>query len=195
MLTDILKRHAPKTASKLMLSFGLTALVFISANDARADSFTEIEPNNSFLTGQVLTTRDGTITLNGFREAGNGLEFNDYFRFFVNAGDVLTLRVVPSNTTGDPVLRFFNSAGTLLLENDDCEDSFGLDSCIANFTITNSGLYGAGIRGIGNSTFNYVFTVNGLTPAAATAVPEPVTLLLFGSGLIAIAARKRRQKQ
>lgn len=172
--------------------FAVSALVMMCPQPTPASPFTEFEPNNNFASGQILAPTDGTITLTGFREAGAGLEFNDFFRFNATAGDVITLRVLPSEIAGDSVLRLFNPGGILLAENDDCEDSFGLDSCIPNFSVLTTGLYGVGIRGVGNDTFNYTFTVTGLTPTQA--VPEPTTLMLFGTGVAAIGALIRRRR-
>lgn len=176
------------------LWLAIFAFLLFQPSISRAESFIEIEPNNTLPTAQVLTTTTGTITLTGFREAGSGLEFNDFFRFAAAAGDIISLRVVPVELEGDSLIRLFGINGNVLAENDDSEDSFGLDSAILNFSVTTTGLYTLGIRGVGNSAFNYNLTITGLTPTQTAAVPEPTTLALLGTGIVGLVARRRRQR-
>lgn len=190
-VTDLVRslRRAIKTTAMWLFAAGL---VVSNSQASRADSFNELEPNDTFAAGQLLITNDGTITLAGFREASGGLAYNDFFRFTANAGDVISVSVLPDSFEGDSVLALFGPAGVSLAENNDCEDSLGFDSCLNNFALTSTGLYGVGVRGFGDSTFDYTLSVIGLTPSIP--VPEPASIVLLVTGVGAIATKLRKRK-
>lgn len=66
------------------------------------------------------------------------------------------------------------------------------------YTITLTGLSGVGIYNVGTSSDLDVMRVSGKGGAGAlipVATPEPATLILFGSGLVALGVKGRRRKQ
>ena len=50
---------------------------------------------------------------------------------------------------------------------------------------------GAGCTGVGGGTINSTYSFDGI----ASAIPEPVTMTLFGVGLIVLAGLKRQQSR
>ncbi len=121
----------------------------------------------------------------------------------------------------DPVLSIFNSAGTLIHQNDDSNETFGdgsvhrYDSYL-NVDLT-SGDYTVGVssypyaRGISNLTlnaffalddgfdvgenFNWQLTTNTqLTTALVSAVPVPAAIWFMGSGLLGLMGFSRKNK-
>jgi hypothetical protein len=175
------------------------ALILIGRIDiVEATAFLELESNNTFASGQLLNFHDGTIEITGSR-VGNSSA--DFYRFFAEAGDVIT--AVTNSPTGacftqDPMHGLFNPAGSNVISDDD--SGSGCNSSIASFNIGTSGLWGLAVGswgdyafgGGGNSGWTYTTTITGLTPQTAR-VPEPSTLVLLGTGLLAVGFCARRQ--
>jgi hypothetical protein len=184
---------------KYLISILVAILLFIRAADvAEATPFVELESNNTFATGQVLGSSDGTIEIAGSRV---GDASADFYRFFAAAGDVIT--AVTNSPTGtcftqDPMHGLFNPAGSYVTSDDD--SGSGCNSSIASFHITTTGLWGLavvgwedlGFDGGGNSGWTYTTNITGLTPETAR-IPEPSTLVLLGAGLLALSYYARRQ--
>lgn len=180
------------------------AFVALGDGPAQAVTFTEVESNDTFATGQDI----GTISPDTSVEVlGNTTESlsADFYRFSVEAGNFLTLNVLaPGGPTGDddPVLGLFGSDGNVLEIDDD--GGAGFNSLIKNFRITSSGLYVAAVSRFDDFDFDGgtddISTPTSFTyqfQASATPVPEPSSAL----GTIAVSALgvgwmlKRRHKK
>jgi PEP-CTERM motif len=173
-------------------------LLFITAADGvEATAFLELESNNTFATGQLLGFHDGTIEIAGSRVRDASA---DFYRFFAAAGDVIT--AVTNSPTGtcltqDPMHGLFNPAGLYVTSDDDSGSA--CNSAIASFNITTTGLWGLavvgwedlGFDGGGNNGWSYSTMITGLTQETAR-VPEPSTLVLLGTGLLAVGYCARR---
>ena len=183
---------------QLILNISCAALILGASSVARATSVVEVELNNTFETGQVIGSHDGTIVITGSRVEDNSA---DYYRFFANAGDVIT--AATNSPTGacfsqDPVQGLFDPTGSNAVVNDDAVGT--CNSFIGPFTIITSGLWGLAVSGFadfgfhggGSDGWTYTTTITGLTPYTAR-VPEPSTLVLLGTGLLAVSCYVRRQ--
>jgi len=183
----------------LIAILGAILFFFIRAGDVvQATAFVELESNNTFASGQVLNFHNGTVEITGSRV---GDASADFYRFFAEAGDIIT--AVTNSPTGacftqDPMHGLFNPAGSYMISDDD--SGSGCNSSIASFNIGTSGLWGLAVvafndfnfAGGGNSGWTYTTTITGLTPQTAR-VPEPSTLVLLGTGLLAVGFCARRQ--
>ena len=172
-------------SNKILFALVVTAVV--SANQAQATLFTEVEPNDTFATAQVLSPHNGTIDLSGSRV---GDPSADFFKFFATSGDVVTLAVNTAGGTNDPILFLLNPTGVLQTSNDDKGTPLNpLDSLISNFPITSTGFWAADVNG-NNSGWTYHLIITGLTPQVT--IPEPNAFLLIGLGLLTVITKLRR---
>ena len=183
---------------RFILNILCAGLVLGLFSKAGATSFIEEELNNTFETGQVIGSHDGTIVITGSRVEDDSV---DYYKFFANAGDVIT--AATDSPTGacffqDPMQGLFGPTGSSEVVNDDSGAT--CNSFIGPFTITISGLWGLAVGGFadfgfsggGSNGWTYTTTITGLTPEVAR-VPEPSTLLLLGAGLLGVSYYARRQ--
>ncbi len=185
----------------LIVILGAILFFFIRATDVvQATAFLELESNNTFATGQLLSFHDGTIEITGSRV---GDASADYYRFFATAGNIIT--AVTNSPTGacvtqDPMHALFNPAGSYVISDDD--SGSGCNSSISLFNITTTGLWGLAVVGFndfnfaggGSSGWSYSTKITGLTAETAR-VPEPSPLILLGTGLVGVAYCMHRQFQ
>ncbi len=179
----------------------LSALLFLvvltfSAGDARAETYSEIEPNNTFATANFFPTSNGFLRITG--TTGSQMPGSvDYFQFLASAGTPIHLTATVTGFASlqdPPIIRLglLSPSGATLAEVQ--SGSGATATAIINFSVLQDGLYGANIRPpIGcECTFSYQLDITGVT-SSSTPVPEPMTVLLLGTGLVGIAAKVRRR--
>lgn len=161
---------------------------------------------------------DGSINLANF--AGFGSSFTlqgtigngpfgttsgdyDYFRFNnLLAGWSFSAATI---SAFDPIIGLYNSAGTLLVYNDDGNGAGGSanirDSFIGGFAVPSAGSYFLMVRGYGSNFQSDPFNSasgggvgeTGAYRVTVTIVPEPVTLALVGLGLAGIGYQRKHR--
>ncbi|MGQ9916104.1 MAG: PEP-CTERM sorting domain-containing protein [Bryobacteraceae bacterium] len=156
-----------------------------------ATIYSEVEPNNSLATANLIASHDGSITIYGSRIGDNSA---DYFRFPAVAGDTLTATVC---CTGDPMLALFDPGGVLVVYDDDSGPgwmpylSYPISSS-GLWTIAVTGYADYGFSGGGSSGWDYTATIT-LQHPADSEIPEPATWGLLAAGLaVVLGGRGRR---
>lgn len=200
-----------KTTFTIALAGSLVLLA--GARPAAAlTTFAEQEPNNSLAGAQFLNTTDTQIIVNGDRISSTTA---DWYKLWFDAGSkIVNLTVTapggnvltPAGTEyqNDPMVGFFNAAGTELAFNDDLGGAAGWNSGLSNINITTSGYYYIAVTGYFDRSFNgsgpFSLRANGWTYQMAlsrTSVPEPsewatIALVALGIGGLMLKARARK---
>ena len=142
----------------------------------------------------------------------------DFWRFFGTAGDVIDLRgdrldigldtafSLYFGTTGADESAFDNSAdfgglGFLLIRDDEIDNPgpFG-DPFLDDFALPSTGFYTVAIGGFlssdPNAEYRYQLALSGATGGGdgeEPVIPEPMSMMLFGTGMAGLAVLKRKK--
>lgn len=188
---------------KMNMSAGLPALVaglamiglFVGSDAAAVTTAADLEPNDSFATAQLIAPHDGAIEITGNRGVGD----DDFFAFFGNAGDVVTIRVTErdlgANFFFDSLLTLFLDDGSQLAENDDAVFGDSLSgSLIADFALPETTRYAIRVSSIfGLNSFDYSVEVTGLSVVSKVPTPAALPLAASAIGLFGLLGWKRRR--
>lgn len=189
------------------------ACVF-AAGGASAQTFNEIESNNTLAAAQAIANSTASFTIAGSRTFADPSD--DFFSFNVFSAGLLRIVVGSSNSFADSILGLYDRTGRLLASNDDGPGLGSLSAISWNVTADQVGRFTVGISGYnpgflacGNGV-NFCYDTDGdfvfdtfVAGGGAggstgwdytlsiTAVPEPATALLIVPGLVLIALRRR----
>ncbi|NIM26620.1 MAG: hypothetical protein GTO28_00215 [Gammaproteobacteria bacterium] len=141
------------------------AVLAAGTGQAYASSVLESEPNNPFANAQVLRGSTSELQVSGALSKADDPNDVDFFRFFAQAGDVLTVDIDQGFGAGesvDTVIGIFDSAGSLLRAGDDASVDPGsyhaYDARIDGFVVPATGMYTVGV-----SSYPRYFTHGGST--------------------------------
>jgi hypothetical protein len=173
-------------ATALNVDGGFTTDFHADIHDAAGNNISTTAPN-------VSITRSG------------GAASHDYFRFTVDTAGTQGIFDVDSNGGSNTSLYLFDNSGTLLGSSQghaliDAGSTSLLDPFL-QYTFAAAGLYVIGIAGPNSSAADGGITGQPVLPthsyainASLSAVPEPATLLLFGTGAAGLIYSHRRKR-
>ena len=183
---------------KKLLAVFITLLVMGSYGIVNAFTWAEVGDAGSLPSTAQIVTGIGTLDYITGNISSSDI---DMFDIYLSGGS-FSAATYPLSSISDPELYLFDNSGNLITFNDDYN---GLQSYISgNFVAGNYFLAIAAYyhypydnpitswNGSGGSTGSYDITLTGAT-AASSAVPEPATMLLLGSGLIGLAGLGRKK--
>jgi hypothetical protein len=193
-------------AKCLVLTIVTIAVFSFSGGVARADDLAISGTTSGIVTGVPQLVFGGNPHFFGTTEHNVGAlsGINNLGSFFLNAGDsnlvagTFTLNIVfesPSTINGGQGTTYLASIQGSISPD---ENHGGLHIHFANptqlFTFSN-GSFSLTVNDVFVQTAESGFITAGFTGQQTRPVPEPVSLLLLGSGLTGLAARLRKKKQ
>jgi hypothetical protein len=165
-------------------------------------TITEIEPNSDF-DHAILVNRDSIPwSDNGTMSLTTGGGDVDFFVIDLTAGEKITISTTLDNNSPDTYLGFFNTSKTLVAWNDNIDDITNKGSII-EYSATSTGTYYFAVTGTpdgSDKTFDgkyygiYNHTRAGNYLLSVSIVPEPVSLVLLGCGVLGLARRRSEKK-
>jgi hypothetical protein len=188
-----------------------------AAGAAQAQSFNEVESNNTLATAQLIANTASPFTIAGSRSFADPSD--DFFTFSVLSAGVLTIRATSPDPLADSILGLFDKSGMLVASNDDGPGMGSMSAITYNVGAAQVGSFSVGISGYnpgllacGNGVTacydtdgDFIFDTfvagggaggstgwNYTLSISVAAVPEPASALLLVPGLLLIAARRKR---
>lgn len=190
----------------------------LAAASGIAQSFTEIEPNDTLAGAQVLLNAPGPFTVAGDRTFANPSD--DFFSFVVRAPGMLSIVSSSPDAFADSIMGLYDPMGNLVASDDDGASGFMSaihfnvpDGLLGRYTVGFSG-YNPGLLACTatvlqcyDTTGDFLFDtfVPGGGPGGSTGwtyslsmdgvalVPEPHAALLALPGLLTVLAWRRRR--
>jgi hypothetical protein len=127
-----------RTALALLLCTPLAA--------AQAAVFTEVEPNNTLATAQLISDPGSVQTVISGQRAFNDAS-DDFFRFNVAANSSLQIVSTSSSMLADSIMGLYNAAGTLVASNDDAAPGNSMSAISFQVGAGLGGLFTLGLSG------------------------------------------------
>lgn len=150
---EITRENTPMIMRLTIKILAVTAACLVGAAQAAELTSNEVEPNHPIGSAQTLSVSGTTAVPAALGNGGtNDL---DYFRFYANAGDVLTIDIdngIGGSQNVDTIIALFSGGPDceILRQNDDAPDlddgsAYQQDSRIDNFVAPTTGYYFVGV--------------------------------------------------
>ena len=217
----VLKMFAPLNARRSVAA--ILMITAFSPLAAHGGPVAEVEPNDSLASAQNIDAAF-TLDFNPIIQDGMGTNTStliphasiigggdpaltpDYFSFTVNDAGLSGVFDVDSGSVfSDTALYLFDSAGNLLAQNNDASvvdfGSFTLADPFLEYTFASAGLYVIGVGGALSSAGPGGIIGDGPSPIdsytlnATVAVPEPMSTILFCTGIAGLGLCHRRRRR
>jgi hypothetical protein len=222
----MLKKAFQETSQVTPYAFRRTALAVLLSTPlaaAQAAVFSEVEPNDTLATAQLISDPGSVQTvINGARTFSDPSD--DFFRFSVAPSSSLQIVATSPSASADSIMGLYNAAGTLVASNDDASPGTGLSAISFQVGAGMGGLFSLGFSGFNagliacgagvtscydtNNDFLFDTFVAGGGAGGSTGwsytltinqiaapIPEPETYLLLGVGLAMVPLLRKRARR